>query len=202
MAQSTNFVGYATSSSVIVGVSATLNTFASDNQTNAKQPLFYIPTDTVRTYLVVVGGETLTFSAVLVTSNVVNLMVNGVAMTAVTFTTDNATTLGLIATQLTTQFPTLIAAATVSGNTIKITPATTNGNAGVAITNIVVTAGASQATGTMSLQTLATTDEMRYFNITTVGQIVNYHTSSASTGQLQLQHVIGTNVGEFLIVNK
>jgi len=65
-------------------------------------------------------------------------------MTAETFDTSNAQTLTNIAAQLVTDFPTVIAAATTGTNLIKITPVTTNGS--VVITDIVVTAGASQTT--------------------------------------------------------
>ncbi len=185
----------------ILGVSATGKTFDSDNVTIAKAPLFYLPTNLDRTYLIPIAGETLTFSAALVTSNTINLKVNGVAMTQITFATDNATTLAAIATQLVTDFPTVIAAAAATtSRIIAITPVGVNSS--VVITNVVVAAGASQATGTVANVVAVTSDEQSYFDLTTGGQMINYATKSASSGQMQLQHIIGDgSIGEFSIAN-
>lgn len=189
-------IAKATAWDTIVWLSATLNTFASDNQTVAKDTVSYNPFNTNTKYELPVSGITLTFAGALVTSNVVNLKVNGVAMTAVTYDTSDANTLWLIATQLVTDFPTLIAAATAGTNSVKITPVTDNGS--VEITNIVVTAGATQTTGTVANNTIAYTDEGKFYDITTGGQSLAYHTAHASSGQVKLYRAIEN--GTFAVV--
>lgn len=100
------------------------------------------------------GNTKLTFDAALVTSNTIDLDVNGVAMTQVAFNTDNNTTLDDIATQLTTDFPTVIASAARNWtDTIDIVPVTWQN---VRITDIVVAGWASQANG--SINKLTQTD--------------------------------------------
>lgn len=172
----------------IEGLSLTEKTFASDNQTVAKDTVVYeLPTsDTL--YEIPVSWETITFSWALVTSNVINLKVNGTAMTQVAFDTNDATTLAAIATQLVTDFPTLIASASAGTNSVKVTPVTTNSS--VSITNVVVTWGAWQATATVSLNTIAYTDEGKFYDLTTTGQSINYHTAHASSGQVLLKRAI------------
>lgn len=55
-----NIVSKATSSTVIAGVSITQKVFASDNQTVAKAPLNYTPTDVDNIYAVTITGGTIT----------------------------------------------------------------------------------------------------------------------------------------------
>ncbi len=92
--------------------------------------------------------NTITFSAALVASNVINLKVNGVSMTPVTFTTDEATTLWAIGTQIKTQFPTLVIWSAVNVGTHSLSLILKDINTPAFITNIVVTLWASQPTGT------------------------------------------------------
>lgn len=92
--------------------------------------------------------STLTFDAELVTSNTIDMDVNGVAMTQVTFATDHATTMGLIATQLVTDFPLLIGSVVVDTNTLEIISVAAQT---IVIDEIVVAAGASQAGGTWAV---------------------------------------------------
>lgn len=129
-----------TAGTSIVGVSVTDTTFASDNFTVAKDKVTFIPVASGQQYEVAVsGGTQLLFAGALVASNTINFTVNGTAMTQVTYATGNNETLDAIATQLTTQFPTLIAGAYRSGTRIvAITPVD-----GVTITlaSIVVAAG-------------------------------------------------------------
>lgn len=87
----------------------------------------------------------LTFDANLVTSNAIDMDVNGVAMTTVNFNTDNNTTLDDIATQLQTQF-TEIATATRNASNDGVDITVTSWYT-VFIDNIAVTGGASQANG-------------------------------------------------------
>ena len=109
-------------------------------------------------------------------------------MTTVNFNTSDAQTLADIATQLVTDFPTVIASASAGTNSVKITPVTTNSS--VVITDIVVTGGASQATGTVANSVVLYTDEGKYYDITTGGQSLDYHTAHASSGQVVLYRAI------------
>lgn len=78
----------------IEGVSSTNKVFTSDNFTVAKDTVGYRPTSALETYQCpVTGGTSIFFDANLVTSNVINMNVNGVAMTPITFTTSSNTTL-------------------------------------------------------------------------------------------------------------
>jgi urease beta subunit len=99
----------------IEGTSATVETYASDNQTVAQKKLVYRPVREGDHYLMRTVGTALVFDAALVASNTINLKVNGVAMTQITYASSNDATLEAIATQLETQFPTLIASADRSG---------------------------------------------------------------------------------------
>ncbi|MES2200665.1 MAG: hypothetical protein V4498_00275 [candidate division FCPU426 bacterium] len=95
----------------------------------------------------------LTFSGPLVTSNVINGTVNGVALTPITFAVDSATTLGAIKDAVVAALAGLGTAITatgvVSGNTIRITRTTVNTS--VALTAFVVTLGAGQVTASYSV---------------------------------------------------
>lgn len=84
------------------------------------------------------------FSADLVTSNTINLKVNGVAISQVTFASNHATTMAAIATAIEAIANTDYVATVSAARQLKIV----NPDGDVAITNIVVAAGASQATGT------------------------------------------------------
>lgn len=168
----------------IVWISATKETFASDNQTVWLDVVLYNPFDTNTKFELPVSWETITFSWALVTSNVVDLDVNWVAMTSVPFNSSDAQTLADIATQLVTDFPTVIASASAGTNSVKITPVTTNSS--VVITNIVVTLWAGQATWTVADNTIAYTDEWKFYDITTGWHSLDYHTAHASSGQVKL----------------
>ena len=185
--KTTGVIAKAAAGDTIVGLSDTQKTFASDNQTVAMAEVEYSDYMTTTRYILPVAGETITFSGALVTSNVINLKVNGTAMTPVTYATSDANTLGLIASQLVSQFPTLIASASAGTNSVKVTPVVNNGS--VTITNIVVTLGAGQATGTVANNILAYTDEGKFYDITTGGQALDYHTAHASSGQLLLRRI-------------
>lgn len=100
----------------------------------------------------------LVFDAALVTGNVIDLNVNWTAMTSVSFNTDNNTTLDDIATQLTTDFPTIIETAARNWtDTIDITPVKWQK---LWIQSIAVTWWASQAWWTINKLTQVTTSEL------------------------------------------
>lgn len=194
-----NVISKAVATWVISGVNYTTETFASDNQTVAQKEVEFAPANLWRRYIVDVTWQTITFDADLVTSNVVNLKVNGVAMTAETFDTDNATTMAAIAAQLVTDFPTVIASASSNGtDTITVVPVALNNS--VVITEVVVTLGASQATATVAPQSIATSDELDYYDLERE-DAVDGATNSATSGQVQLVRAISAQKWEFLIAN-
>lgn len=86
------------------------------------------------------------FSADLVTSNTINLKVNGVAMAQVTFTSNHNTTMAAIATAIEAISNTDYVATVSAARQIKVV----NPDGDVLFADIVVAAGASQATGTAS----------------------------------------------------
>jgi len=194
---SSNFVAKATAGSSIIGVSQTEKTFASDNQTVAKANVNYSPIFDNDTYIIEGTGQTIVFDAALVASNTINLKVNGVAMTQVTYNTSNDNTLDLIAAQILSDFATVVEACVRSGTrTILITPK--GANSTVVVTNVVVAAGASQATATVSTLSLAVGDNHKYFDITTGGQYINLNSAHASSGTFLLEDYL---VGAYRIVN-
>jgi hypothetical protein len=145
----------------------------------------------------IAGGTSVVFDAALVASNTINMTVNGVAMTQVTYASSNDATLDAIATQLATQFPTLISAAARSGTravAITVKPGVT-----ITITSIIVAAGSSQANGVQT-NNVAQTKVGRFYDITAT-QLVDGMTDSASTGQVQLVEYISQTSGIFKIVN-
>ena len=87
--------------------------------------------------------QTLTFSAALVAANVIDGIVDGVALASTTFATDNATTLAAIATLI--QATDGVSTA-VSNGTDTITVTAQNAGIPVTLTGFLVTLGASQAT--------------------------------------------------------
>lgn len=91
---------------------------------------------------------TITFDDDLVTDNVINMKVNGTSISPVTFAVSNANTLGLIATAITTASGAVRYAAATDTHVITVYPSNPTGVVG--LTNIVVTAGASQAVATVS----------------------------------------------------
>jgi len=199
--KATGVIDKALATESLIWISATKETYASDNQTVWLANVNYTPFDTNSKYELPVVWEVLTFSGDLVTANTINLDVNGVAMSEVTFATDNATTLALIATQLETFAEIETATAVGGSDLINITPATAT-NDGVVITDIVVAAGAGQVTGTMTNSTLVYTDEQDFYDITTGSHSLDYHTAHATSGQVQLYRSIESGtVGVVKIAN-
>lgn len=147
------------------------------------------------TYNVEVKNPTsIVFDAALVASNTIDLDVNGTAMTQVTYATSNDNTLSLIATQLVTQFPTIIASAEISGTrTVAITPV--RGQT-VTITDVVVAAGASQANGAQKDNMIVN----NYYDIT-ASQLIDGMTRSTSTGQVKVENVLSSTLVEVSIAN-
>lgn len=92
---------------------------------------------------------TLTFDADLVTSNTIDLKVNGVAITQVTFTTDHATTMALVAVEIAKHFQVDTATVTAA----RVITVTSADEIVITLTEIVVAAGASQAGGVWAFTT-------------------------------------------------
>jgi hypothetical protein len=179
------FLAKASANQAIVGVSTTNKTFASDNQTVVQDVVVYRPTNTSETFrLKCAGGASVVFAGDLVASNTINLNVNGVAMTEVTYASSNNNTLELIATQLATQFPTVVESAVRSGTrTVAITvrPGTE-----VVITDIVVAAGAGQTTGSQ-VDPFRQAEVGKFFDILATTQFVDGQSAHASVNQLKFE---------------
>ena len=89
----------------------------------------------------------ITFSANFVTGNIITVTINGTQLTPVNFTTDNATTLGLIASTIQAFSPPVATATTSGSNIINIVP---SANYNAQVTLITVTGGASQPSYTVT----------------------------------------------------
>lgn len=182
----------------ITWVAITDKTFASSNFGTEQLRCLIVPKDDIVSVTLPINEwYSIVFDGDLVTSNTIDMNVNGTALTQVTFDTDNATTLAAIATQLTTDFPLLIknAAADAANDTVFVTP-----QAGVtlSITSIVVAAGASQATGTFWAN-ISVADEGKYYDIDTTG--VDGSSESTSTWQLRMLKYVSPVESIFEIVN-
>lgn len=175
-------------------------TMASDNTTVAKKRVVYEEPKKGTTFQIPCIWQKITFAGALVTGNVVNLKVNWVAMTPVTFATTNDAMLHDIGVQLTTDFPTLIASAIdTTTRIIEVLPYGLQDT--VAITDIVVTAGWWQTTWAASNVVLAQTDEGKYYDISTVTHLVNLLTAHATSGQVKLEKFISATKWKFSIQN-
>jgi hypothetical protein len=187
----------ATAGDTIVGVSVSSFTAESDNFTVDMARALYTPTDSLDEVLMdVVGGVALTFDAALVASNTINMDVNGVAMTQITYASSNDATLDAIAAQLVTDFPDIIKYATrTTTRIISLTPV--DGQT-ITLTDIVVAAGGSQAAGAQTTVFTAG-DEDKFYDITTGG--VSVATESTTTGQMRLNKWNSLSSGWFAVVN-
>lgn len=174
-------------------------TFASNNQTLDKFKAEYVEKDEYTEFDVNAVWATVVFAWDLITDNTINMDVNWVAITQVTFTTDHATTMWLIATELETFAE--IASVTVWwtwNRTLYITPANTDT---LLIDSIVVAAWVSQTTWTFSELSITVADEWKYYDITTWTQYADINTESASTWQLKLVKALNTKRWVFNVVN-
>lgn len=102
--------------------------------------------------------QVITFSADFVTSNTINLKVDGVSMTQVTYASSHAATIAAVATQIDTDFSQIgTATASAVPRTITLVAATAGSAGEFVVSDIVVAAGASQATATVA-ETQASVD--------------------------------------------
>lgn len=118
----------------------------------------------------------ITFSADFVASNVINMNINGDAMTPVVRTTDQATTMALLVTQLLTDFPDVIDDVQIlpdGANPNRVLNIIAKPNFSAVASGVVVTLGASQPTATI----LTTTQ------LTTVESIANAMVQAINNGQ-------------------
>lgn len=100
-------------------------------------------------YAEVAQRSAVTFDAEFVTSNTIDLKINGVAITQVPFNTDSDTTLSDLATQIQANANVATATAVPASNTVNIVAASEAVD--IEVTEIVVAGGASQANGTFSV---------------------------------------------------
>lgn len=112
---------------------------------------------------------TITFSANFVTGNQITVTINGTQLATVPFTTDNATTLALIASTIQAFSPPVSTAATSGSNIINITP-TAAYNAQVTL--ITITGGASQPSYTVTFRAPASINDL----MTKWAAIINFGT--------------------------
>jgi len=190
----------ATAGSVIDWTAKETVTMAADNTTVAKAKVVYEPPKAGTTLDIPVIGQKITFAWAIVADNVINLKVNGVAMTPVTYAVGNDETLEAIATQLETDFPTIIYSATrTTTRIIEIVPYGLQDS--VVISDIVVTLGGGQTTGVASNNVLAQADEGKFYDISTVTHYVNLLTAHATSGQVKLEKFISSTKGKFSIQN-
>lgn len=125
---------------------------------------------------------TATFSADLVASNKINGQVNGQAIAEVTFDTDHLTTMGLIAAAI--EQIDGVASATVGGTNNRTITVLAEDGASIALSGFAVTAGASQATVTLSH---GTTD-------TLLGLAVHEHVMPTDAGVARYETNSAVNV--------
>lgn len=191
------FVAKAVAGDSIIGVSQSEITYASNNETVSQKQITYTPKTDNDTWIIQSTGQQILFSADLVTSNVINLNVNGAALSpAITFATSTAATCSAIAAGILSQFGSVLDACVGSGNrTILITPKAANSS--VVVSNVVVTLGASQATATIS-EVLPTYGDFQKFYDITSGQYINSISESTTTGTFLC---IDANAKEYKIVN-
>jgi len=189
----------AVAAGVISGVNYSVGTFASDNESVGLKEIEFAPADLGRRYIVDVIGQTIIFDADLVTSNVVDLDVNGVAMTSETFVDTNANLLTAIAAQIVTDFDEVVAAASDGTHTITVYP-TAGLNGTVVITDVLVTLGSGQAVATVAPLTIANTDEGKFYDIYR-DDVIDWATAHSTSGQVKLVRAIWASKWEFTIAN-
>lgn len=141
-----------------------------------------IKTGTTNAYLFLDGGEWVDYTKLIfaddfVTGNKINLKVNGSSITEVEFTTDNATTMGLLATALEAKTAFINAATVSDDNEITINPIV---GVSVIISDIVVSGGATQTTGsqtyTDAVASIAEPEKLLFtLNWTKVRSMVSLH---------------------------
>jgi hypothetical protein len=158
----------------------------------------YVPKTVLDTWHIQGVGQTLTMTGTVadfVTSNTIDLKVNGVAMTQVPFNATNAQTMTDLVAQLNTNFGTVATFTVVSAHVVGIVPVGNQGS--VVISNIVVAGGATQPTVTWALLTLTVGDRHKYYDIT-AAQYLNMLSESTSTGTFLCEDPLGM---EFSIAN-
>lgn len=185
----------------IAGVCAENAVMASDNQTVAKATVNYEKQKESTTYEVEGSGQTILFDADIVTSNTIDMDVNGVAMTQVTYATSSTATIAAVAAQLVTDFPALFASTTAGSGARTVVIDPIEGNDSIVITNIVVAAWASQAGSTYADAAIAQADEGKYYDVTSVGHKVRISSAHASSGQLKLEKYVSTTKSHYRVAN-
>lgn len=122
-------------------------------------------------------ASTITFSANFVSLNEIDMDINGDAMTTVTYSMDQATTMGLIAAQLVADFPDVIDNVQIEDDGVnlnRILVINAKPNKSADATNVVVTLGASQPMATV----------VDVIQETTVESIANAMVEAINNGQI------------------
>ena len=145
--------------------------------------------------------QTLTFDADFVALNVINLTVNAVAMTAVTFATSHNATLAALATQLTTDFSEIGTATVTGARVITITAA--DAGTTVDVAGVVVTLGASQPAGVVAVTQVSTektaTITAGMYTTTSLGTTVGTTMDTAGGGSGNFTLAYDTTVNKFTL---
>lgn len=105
--------------------------------------------------------QTITFDADLILNNNVDMDVDGVAMTTVPWNASHDQTMQDICTQLTTDFSQIATATCPGGGSRVITVTAASNGVDIAITNVLVSGGASQANATVAETVDAVSDDDR-----------------------------------------
>lgn len=132
-------------------------------RTQAASATFQVTALAAQIYTALINNQAFSFSRPIITftgnfvaSNSIVATINGIQLAAVSFTTDNNTTLGLLATQIATSTAVLSATPT-NPNIITIIP---NVGFNVVVNSIVITGGVSQPTYAITYQTPASNNAL------------------------------------------
>jgi len=132
-------------------------------RTQAASATFQVTALAAQIYTALINNQAFSFSRPIITftgsfvaSNSIVATINGIQLAAVSFTTDNNTTLGLLATQIATS-PAVLSATPTNPNIITIIP---NVGFNVVVNSIVITGGVSQPTYAITYQTPASNNAL------------------------------------------
>ena len=167
---------------------STANAFISNS--SALRNIVNVSALAAQVYTVLIGSTAyiyslpiISFSGPIVAGNVISVRINGISLPTVPFNTNSATTLADLANVILTGLPTVVATATVVGNTVELVPVL---GKQIIVNNVNVTGGGAP-TGSVIYDTPASVDDVAEYlsaNINT-GSNVNSTWTSGSTFQIQ-----------------
>ena len=152
-----------------------------------------VPADTV--YVRYAGKaqvQTITFDADLITANKINLKIDGVSMTEITYATSHDATMAAIAAQIQAQFNS-VATATCPGGGSRVITVTSIPDTEIVISDVLVTEGASQATAAVA-ETVAmvlTSDR---------GKFRKDADSTSAAALPNAKYIVGASAGGYAVV--